>query len=163
MTLLLLVAIAGAVLALLVPSSHPRPAPEVTFTLLDGRTLTLADLRGRPVLINFWATTCPVCVAEMPELVALYQELRGRGFELIAVAMPYDPPSHVQDFARRRGLPFPIALDVQGQVTAAFDDVRYTPTAYLVDPNGDIVLRHTGRLDVERVRRLVLRQLEPRP
>ena len=162
LTLLLLVALAGAAITALLPSSGPRPAPAVAFTLLDGRTLALAELRGRPVLVNFWATTCPTCVAEMPELVALYQELRPRGFELIAVAMPYDPPNQVQDFVRKEGLPFPIGLDVQAQVVAAFDNVRYTPTAFLIDPAGDIVYRHTGKLDTDRVRRLVLRQLEPR-
>ncbi|MFP5348503.1 MAG: TlpA disulfide reductase family protein [Gammaproteobacteria bacterium] len=149
-------ALAGAAITALLPPAGPRHAPDIAFALLDGRTLALGDLRGRPVLVNFWATTCRVCVAEMPDLVALYQELRPLGFELIAVAMPYDPPSHVQDFVRRHELPFPIALDVQGQATAAFNDVRYTPTAYLIDRTGEIVYHHTGRLDVERVRRLVL-------
>lgn len=149
-------ALAGAAITALLPPAGPRHAPDISFALLDGRTLALGDLRGRPVLVNFWATTCSVCVAEMPDLVALYQELRPLGFELIAVAMPYDPPSHVQDFVRRHELPFPIALDVQGQATAAFNDVRYTPTAYLIDRTGEIVYHHTGRLDVERVRRLVL-------
>ena len=162
LTLLLLVAIAGAVITALLPSTGPRQAPDVAFTLLDGRTLPLAQLRGRPVLVSFWATTCRTCVEEMPDLVALYQALRARGFELVAVAMPYDPPSQVQEFARARELPFPIALDVQGQVTAAFHDVRATPTAFLIDPAGEIVYRHTGRLDTERVRQMVLRQLEPR-
>lgn len=162
LTLLLLVAIAGAVITVLLPSTGPRRAPDVAFTLLDGRTLPLAQLRGRPVLVSFWATTCRTCVEEMPDLVALYHGLRARGFELIAVAMPYDPPSQVQDFARARALPFPIALDVQGQVTAAFHDVRATPTAFLIDSAGDIVYRHTGRLDTERVRQMVLHQLEPR-
>ncbi len=162
LTLLLLVALAGAAITVLLPSTGPRQAPDVAFSLLDGRTLPLAELRGRPVLVSFWATTCRTCVEEMPDLVALYQALRARGFELIAVAMPYDPPSQVQEFARARELPFPIALDVQGQVTAAFADVHATPTAFLIDPAGDIVYRHTGRLDTDRVRRMVLRQLEPR-
>lgn len=162
LTLLLLVAIAGAVITVLLPSTGPRRAPDVAFTLLDGRTLPLAQLRGRPVLVSFWATTCRTCVEEMPDLVTLYQGLRARGFELIAVAMPYDPPSQVQDFVRARELPFPIALDVQGQVVAAFHHVRATPTAFLIDPAGEIVYRHTGRLDTERVRQMVLRQLEPR-
>lgn len=160
MTLLLLVAIAGALLAVLLPSSAPQPAPEVTFTLLDGRTLPLSSWRGRPVLVSFWATTCRTCVAEMPDLVALYQALKPRGFDLIAVAMPYDPPNRVQQFVRERQVPFPIALDVLGQVTGAFPDVQHTPTAFLIDPQGNIVYHHVGKLDTDRVRRMILRQLE---
>lgn len=162
LTLLLLVALAGGAITALLPSNAPRQAPDITFSLLDASSLALSQLRGRPVLVSFWATTCPTCVEEMPDLVALHQALRPRGFELIAVAMPYDPPSQVQDFAQRHQLPFPIALDVQGQATAAFGNVRYTPTAFLIDPAGTIVYQYTGRLDVDRVRRMVNKQLEPR-
>src|SRR5690606_26153841 len=72
-----------------------EPAPEVNFTTLDGREINLADLRGQPVLVTFWATTCPGCVAEIPHLKNLYSELGPQGMELIAVAMSYDPPEQV--------------------------------------------------------------------
>lgn len=67
-------------------------APESTFTLLNGSSLTTADLKGKVALINFWATSCTTCVAEMPVLSATYEKFRGRGYEIIAVAMKYDPP-----------------------------------------------------------------------
>lgn len=147
----LTVALAVSAAAFL-PASPVRPAPDIELTLLDGGSAPLASLRGRSVLINFWATTCGVCVAELPQLVQLYQELHPRGLEIIGIAMPYDPPSQVQDFVRRRAIPYPIALDVLGVATRAFDGVRLTPTAFLLDPAGNIVFTQTGTLDTARVR-----------
>lgn len=138
----------------------PRVAPETEFTLLDGTRTTLQALRGRPVLVSFWATTCPPCVEELPDLVQLYRELRPRGFELIAVAMPYDPPLQVQDFVKRHNVPYPVALDVQGKVTSAFGGVPYVPTAFILSPEGKTELTYTGRLDVAKVRRIVARYLK---
>jgi len=146
--------------AFFLPRPTARPAPDVAFTLLDGGSASLRALRGRPVLISFWATTCAICVAEQPELAALYRELHPLGLEMIGVAMPYDPPIQVQDFVRTRDVPFPIALDVQGQATRAFAGVSVTPTAFLLDPDGNIVFSQVGKLDTGRVRRIIVRQLE---
>jgi len=146
--------------AVLLPSTRARPAPDVRLTLLDGSIVPLASLRGRPVLVNFWATTCAVCAAELPALIELYTELRPLGFEVVGIAMPYDPPIEVQRFVHERAIPYPIALDVQGAATRAFDGVRYTPTAFLLDRAGNIVLTQTGKLDTARVRRMIVRQRE---
>jgi len=138
-----------------------RPtAPAVGFALLDGTRLTLAELRGRPVLVSFWATTCPPCVEELPDLIKLYNELHPKGFELIAVAMSYDPPLQVQRFARQHQIPYPIALDVEDKVLRAFGDLRYIPVAFLVSPDGHLVFRHTGKLDIVKARRIISNLLE---
>lgn len=150
---LALIAVVAAVAAVLLPA-RDQTVPDVSFSLLDGRTIALRDLRTRPVLISFWATSCAPCVEEVPELVRLYRELKPRGLEMIAVAMPYDPPLQVQNFAREFALPYPIALDPTGAATRAFHDVRVVPTAYLLDGQGAIALKHLGKLDVERVRKL---------
>lgn len=138
--------------AWLLPDQKPSPPADLPFTLLDGRTLTLRELRGRPVLVAFWATSCPPCVEEVPDLIALYGELRPRGLELIAVAMPYDPPLQVQRFVRQYDLPYPVALDVTGKVVQGFDGVDFVPTAFLLDPAGDVVYRQVGKLDIDRAR-----------
>lgn len=153
MVFALIAAVAGMA-AFLLPA-RDRSAPEVSFSLLDGRTIALQELRSRPVLVSFWATSCAPCVQEVPDLVRLYQELKPRGLEMIAVAMPYDPPLQVQTFAREWKLPYPIALDSTGTAIRAFGDVRVIPTTYLLDPQGAIALKQLGKLDVERVRRLV--------
>jgi thiol-disulfide isomerase/thioredoxin len=160
---LLIILAAGAVLAglamLLFPPS-PRVPPETEFVLLDGNKLTLESLRGRLVLVSFWATTCAPCVEELPELIKLYKEWQPRGFELIAVAMPYDPPLRVQEFVKQHAVPYPVALDVQGKVTSAFGGVPYIPAAFLIGPTGITELKYIGRLDIDKVRRMISRHLK---
>jgi thiol-disulfide isomerase/thioredoxin len=74
---------------------YSRAAPAVDFKIIDGRTLNLQQFTGQPVLVVFWATTCPSCIKEIPHLSGLYEELAPRGLEIIAVAMAYDPPNQV--------------------------------------------------------------------
>ena len=150
----LIVALA-ALLAWLVPAQKPTPPADLTFDLLDGRDLALADLRGRPVLVTFWATSCPPCVEELPDLVRLYRDLQPRGLELLAVAMPYDPPLQVRRFVHTHGLPYPVALDVMARAAQAFGGIEFVPTAFLLDPAGEIIYRQVGKLDIARTRRLL--------
>lgn len=152
---LILAGVIAAGIAFFLPAPVQRQAPDVRFDLLDGRRLALADLRGSPVLVTFWATTCAPCVEELPDLIALYKEFNPRGFELVAVAMPYDPPLQVERFVRQYQIPYPIALDVGGDVTQAFGGVDFIPLAYLIDPAGNIVHHRTGKLNIGRIRRMV--------
>jgi len=130
-------------------------APDSTFVLLDGSKQTTADFRGKVVLVNFWATTCTSCVAEMPKLVDTYDKYQGRGFETVAVAMNYDPPSYVVNFAQTRKLPFKVAFDNTGAIANAWADVRLTPTTYLVNKRGEIVKRYVGEPDFAELHSLI--------
>lgn len=121
-----------------------RPAPEVSVTRIDGQALNTASLRGKVVLINFWATTCTTCVKEMPRLVDTWKQYAPRGYEMIALAMSYDNPDWVRDFARRTDLPVIVALDSTGAAAKAFGDVRLTPTSYLIDRKGNIAAHYLG-------------------
>lgn len=136
-----------------------EPAPEVNFTTLDGREINLADLRGQPVLVTFWATTCPGCVAEIPHLKNLYSELGPQGMELIAVAMSYDPPEQVAAMVEERDMFYPIVLDKDDRIANAFGDIRLTPTTVLIDPDGRIVWRRLGELDMQQVKRQIVGML----
>lgn len=129
--------------------------PDSRFVLLDGSTLTSADLRGKVTLVNFWATTCVSCVKEMPMLASTYQKYREQGFETIAVAMSYDPPAWVQNFATTRQLPFKVALDNTGQLAKDWGDVKLTPTTYLVNKQGHIVKRYVGEPESDALHRLI--------
>ena len=111
-------------------------APTVTFKTIDGRQINLQDLRGNPVLVTFWATTCPGCIKEMPHLISLYKELSQDGFEIIGVAMSYDPPNRVIELINKRRVSYPIALDPDGSIAKAFDNVLLTPTSFLISPEG---------------------------
>lgn len=144
---------------LLLRSPGFGPAPESTFILLDGTKRTTADFRGKVVLVNFWATSCVSCVAEMPKLMATHEKYQSRGYETVAVAMSYDIPGYVVNFAQSRKLPFQVAIDNTGAVASAWGDVRLTPTTYLVDKRGEIVKRYVGEPDFDELHRLIERLL----
>ena len=130
-------------------------APESTFVLLDGSKLTTADLKGKVTLVNFWATSCTTCVAEMPKIMATYEQYKGQGFDTVAVAMSYDPPAYVVNYADTRKLPFKVAIDNTGAVARAWGEVNLTPTSYLVNKRGEIVKRYVGEPDFAELHRLV--------
>ena len=111
-------------------------APNVTFTTLTGQKINMVDLKGKVVLVNFWATDCKSCVKEMPELVKIYNTYKEKGFEVISVAMPYDPPAQVFNYVTQKALPFPVMHDGFAEMTKAFGDVSVTPTAFIFDKQG---------------------------
>ncbi|MGH8513215.1 MAG: TlpA disulfide reductase family protein, partial [Gammaproteobacteria bacterium] len=82
-----------------------KPAPKVRISALSGETFSTSELRGKVVLVNFWATWCTSCVKEMPKMVETYRTYSPRGYEMVAVAVQADHPKQVADFARRRALP----------------------------------------------------------
>lgn len=145
-------ALAGVALWRASARRGPDRLPDLALPLIDGRRLVSSDLAGRVTLVNFWATTCAVCVAEMPDLARLHREFHARGFDVLAIAMPYDRPDHVLHFARTRALPFPVALDPMGAATAAWGDVRVTPASWLVARDGRIASHWLGVPDWPRVR-----------
>lgn len=134
-------------------------APSSTFVLLDGSTRSASDFKGKVTLVNFWATSCVTCVAEMPKLVATWREFHGRGYDTLAVAMRYDPPSYVVNFAQSRQLPFSVAIDNTGALARAWDDVELTPTTFLVNRRGEIVKRYVGEPDFAELHRLIAQLL----
>ena len=122
-------------------------APATPVVLLDGSTRAGAAVAGQVTLVNFWATTCSVCVAEMPHMVALFNTYRDQGFATVAVAMVYDPPASVIHYSESRQLPFDVVIDNTGAVARAWGDVEATPTSFLVNRRGEIVQRFVGAPD----------------
>lgn len=145
---LLAVIAAGAIaVGAYVALTRHDTAPDVPMVLLDGSTQRMSDLRGHVVLVNFWATSCSTCMHEMPRLVDIYKQHRDRGLRTVAVAMSYDPPAYVVNYAQTRQLPFEVALDHTGQVAERFGQVQLTPTTFVVDKRGQIVKRYVGEPD----------------
>ena len=140
-------ALALGSLAGLAGCSGAQAAPESTFVLLDGSKKKSADLKGKVTLVNFWATSCVTCVAEMPKIISTYNKYHSQGYDTLAVAMSYDPPSYVVNFAETRKLPFKVAIDNTGAVAKAWGDVQLTPTTFLVNKRGQIVKRFVGEPD----------------
>ena len=152
-------ALAGALLlagaAFLSGCSGAQAAPESTFVLLDGSKKTTADLKGKVTLVNFWATSCVTCVAEMPKVIATYNKYQAQGYDTLAVAMSYDPPSYVVNYAETRNLPFKVAIDNTGAAAKAWGDVQLTPTTFLVNKRGQIVKQYVGEPDFAALHQLI--------
>ena len=151
--------LAGAVvlagLSSLPGCSSTQAAPESTFVLLDGSKQTTADLKGKVTLVNFWATSCVTCVAEMPKLIATHNKYKAQGYDTLAVAMSYDPPSYVVNYTETRQLPFKVAIDNTGAVAKAWGDVQLTPTTFLVNKRGQIVKQFVGEPDFAALHQLI--------
>jgi peroxiredoxin len=134
-------------------------APDITFTTLDGKKISLSDQKGKLVLVNFWATTCGYCMNEMPNLVIAYNRFRDKGLEIVAIAMPNDSSERVNDYTRQHNLPFPVALDATGEAYRAFDTIQGTPTSFLIDRNGKIIETQLGGPDFEKFDAFLTKQL----
>lgn len=117
--------------------------PDATFTLLSGQKISTTDLKGKVYLVNFWATDCATCMQEMPQMVQTYNRFKGEGLEFVAVAMKYDAPMYVVNYAQTRNLPFKVAMD-DGSAAKQFGNVQLTPTTFVIDRNGKILKRYVG-------------------
>lgn len=134
-------------------------APNVTFTTITGQKINMVDLKGKVVLVNFWATDCKSCVKEMPELVKVYNIYKVKGFEVISVAMPYDPPAQVLNYVTQKALPFPVMHDGFAEMTKAFGDISATPTAFIFDKQGKRLQKTVGTLNFKDLSLLLTQEL----
>jgi len=156
LSVLLTLVLCAAAAALTLDALRGPRAPRTAFTVLGADPVQMDNLLGRPLIVNFWATTCSICRREMPKLADLYRDLHPRGLELIGVAMPYDPPNLVAAFVQRSSLPYPVSLDIDARIVTAFGGVTATPTTFLISPEGRILRRLEGRIDFPALRRHVL-------
>lgn len=124
---------------------------ELQFEDVDGEVHQFADYAGKPILMIFWATDCPACIQELPELIALHEEYAEKGLVMLGVSLPHDTPSHIKAMREDRGLPYTLVWDSEGKISSAFNNVRVTPTHYLISPEGKIVMRKIGVLDKDSV------------
>jgi len=130
-----------------------RPLSSVTVSQLNGQTIDLQSLRGKVVLINYWATWCPYCRHEMPAMEKFYADYKGRGFEILAVSID-DNPAKVVEFMREEGYHFPAAMS-----NPALDDVigkvSTVPTSFLIDKQGRVRKKISGQVHYARLEELV--------
>ncbi|MFJ7567944.1 TlpA disulfide reductase family protein [Herminiimonas sp. NPDC097707] len=155
---ILLIIVALAVVGYL-SISKKEAIPDVTFVNLQGQKITSQDLRGKVVMINFWATSCTTCVKEMPEMVETFNKYNAQGLEFIAVAMAYDPPNYVLNFVETRKLPFTVALDTQGELAKSFGNIQLTPTTLVIDKNGHVIKKYVGEPDFAALHQLLEKAL----
>ena len=153
-----LVAVAGY---LWLKAAGVEEAPDITVVTTSGERIPLAGMRGNPLLVTFWATTCSSCMEEMPHLIDLYNDLSPRGLKVIGIAISYDPPNRVLAMQESRSIPFTIALDIDAHASSAFGNVDLIPTTFLIDPDGRVVYQKTGRMDMDKLRNEILAMLKP--
>ena len=159
--LILAAVLAAAVTIFLVATFTWTPAaPQVTFVSIQGEKIAIAGLRGRVVLVNFWATDCAICIKEMPDMARTYDRYRDRGLEFIAVAMRHDPPNRVIHYTEMNRLPFKVALDPMGELAVTFGSVTFTPTTFVIDKRGKIVARIQGAPDFAKLNALLEEKLK---
>ena len=142
-------------------SSGLEEVPDITVVTTTGERISLAGMRGEPLLVTFWATTCATCMEEMPHLIDLYNDLSPRGLKVIGIAISYDPPNRVLAMQESRSIPFTIALDIDAHASSAFGNVDLIPTTFLIDPDGRVVYQKTGRMDMDKLRNEILAMLKP--
>lgn len=147
---------AGAIAVLAWQSLGARTqAPDVTYMRIDGTKFQGRDLLGKVVLVNFWATSCTTCVKEMPQITATHRKYQARGFETVAVAMSYDMPLHIVNFAKSRELPFTVVFDATGDIAKQYGSVQLTPTTFLLNKRGEVVKQVVGEPDFPALHRLI--------
>lgn len=133
-----------------------KRAPNFQLKNLKGEEVSLADLRGKKVILNLWATWCPPCKAEMPHMQEFYQEQQGKDVEILAVNLTTaeKDPNGVGQFVKDYGLTFPVVLDTTGEVGNAYQAFTI-PTSYILDRNGVIQKRIVGPMDKEMMTELI--------
>ena len=130
----------------------PIKAHIIYLNSIDGQILQIDSFKGSPLLVTFWATTCHICVEEIPNLVKLHEELNQYGFEIIAIAMSYDPPYRVVELSKNKKIPYLIAIDIKADAELAFGKISATPTNFLIDSNGKIIKKYVGAMDFNKLR-----------
>jgi thiol-disulfide isomerase/thioredoxin len=138
------------------PAPKGEPAPAFELEMLSGGTISLEDLRGKTVLIDFWATWCPPCVREIPELNAFYSVHRANGVEILAISVDIEEREFLEDWTAEKGVLYPVAIgDVDLALTYGAEQFPYH---LLVGPDGRILERlYPGYHDREELRELVAR------
>jgi thiol-disulfide isomerase/thioredoxin len=134
-------------------SEENRPASAWAVTLPDGRALSSDSLRGKVVLVNFWATWCPYCRKEKPAIDAFWQDYRDRGFEVISISID-DPAEKIAAWMQDKDYAF-MAAPTNASVTAAFGNVASVPTSFIVDTEGRIRHKIAGQVHYPRLEKLV--------
>ncbi len=134
--------VAGLIAVMLKPSYSA--APEFSLTDLNGTTVNQDVLKNRVSLVNFWFPSCPGCVSEMPKLIQMAKDYRGKNFQIIGIAVPVDSEAAVREYATQHQLPFTVLLDPQKAAVSRFIKTELYPTSFLINQKGEIVHTFVG-------------------
>jgi len=125
------------------PQEENSPAPDFALADLAGKPLRLADFKGRLLLLNFWATWCPPCRAEIPDFISSYKEFREQGLAIVGISVDQLAPAELKTWVAKAGINYPVAL-VNEQILSDYRPGDLIPTTILIDRAGRIRYRHVG-------------------
>ena len=158
--LVLAVTVGWANLPVVDSGGTAKTAPAWELKTVDGKTIRSSDFKGKIVVLDFWATWCPPCRAEIPGFVELQKQYARDGVVVIGVSLDQGEPAAVKKFAEKLGVNYPIVLGDQ-DIVRAFGGVESIPTTFIIDREGRIVSRHVGfteKSDLEKDIKPLLRQ-----
>ena len=139
-----------------IPDRSRTSVPELKLPDLNGRTWRLSDHGGRVALVNFWATWCPPCRDETPDLVNVYRKYQRRGFTAVGIALDEESPDAVRQFVKKHGIPYPIVVPGDSGVGSAIEAL---PTTLLIDKHGRLAQTYSGIVNEARLSRDIERLL----
>ena len=128
-------------------SPAPATAPDFTLQSLDGERYTLSKLRGKVVLVNFWATWCPPCRQEIPALTRLHSGYKERDFMVLGISLDDLSPEQIKNFARNYKISYPVLHGPRSElsaITRAYGGIQAVPTSFLIDKQGNIRAQYIG-------------------
>jgi cytochrome c biogenesis protein CcmG/thiol:disulfide interchange protein DsbE len=129
------------------PDESHQPAPDFTLTSLDGERYTLSKLRGKVVLVNFWATWCPPCRREIPDLSRLHTKYKDRDFMVLGISLDEIDPDQIRKFAKNYKISYPVLHGPRselGEIAKSYGGIQAIPTSFLIDKQGNIRARYIG-------------------
>lgn len=132
--------------------SSNLPAPDFTLTDLNGKTIKLADYKGKVLFLNFWATWCPPCRAEIPDFVEAYAEQKDNGLEILGISVDTKGKGTVADFVEQYKINYPVVLESRQKIEKLVNDYQpgqYIPATIIIDKSGRIRHKEVGAIDKE--------------
>ncbi len=145
---------AGLVIAAFAGGGVAKPAPNFALKTADGKTVELKQLAGKVVVVNFWATWCGPCRAEIPGMLEVYSKYRGKGLEIVGVSLDQQGFAVVTPFVQRMKIDYPVVVG-DGDIVAAYGNFQAIPTTFVVDKRGEIVGQHTGSMTKDQFEKMV--------
>ncbi len=154
MNAMVLMLAVGLVAGPAVGSAGAKPAPNFALKTAEGKTVELKQLAGKVVVVNFWATWCGPCRAEIPGMLEIYSKYKGKGLEIVGISLDQQGFSVVTPFVQRMKIDYPVVVG-DGGVVAAYGNFQAIPTTFIVDRKGNIVDEHTGSMSKEQFEKII--------
>ena len=140
---LIIVSFAVLILSISCSKDSYQQAPQFTLRSIDGKMVSLSDFKGKVVILDFWATWCPPCRKEIPSFIELYQQYKGKGLEIIGIALDRQGPSVVEPFVKKTGINYHILYPTR-KVIIDYGGIESIPTTFIIDKKGKIRHKYVG-------------------